>query len=249
MRTLALLLILANILFLVWAQLIDVRASDLERAPRRSEPTPRIVLAKEQSPQAEPEERDAAVNETIQPPSVDPLSPQQPRQPISLASVVPDAGARPCVSVGPFADLASSAQAQAALRTRGMEPRGRLEQGEVWAGYWVSVQNLPTRDAADDAVKMLKQRNINDVYVLPGTTTSSVISLGIFSDYERAKRRADQIRALGLESQINDRKTAGSAYWIDVDLAQPDQTIDMTLFQSESGKIMRLELRSCPQAG
>jgi hypothetical protein len=70
----------------------------------------------------------------------------------------------------------------------------------------------------------------------------------VFSDYNRAERRAQEIRALGLEPRIDDRKRAGSVYWLDVDLPEPGKTVDTSIFQTDPGKIMRLELRACPGA-
>jgi hypothetical protein len=68
----------------------------------------------------------------------------------------------------------------------------------------------------------------------------------VFSDYQRAQRRLDEVRALGLTPRIDDRKRAGSVYWIDVDLQEPGQVLDSTLFHSDPGKITRLEMRACP---
>ena len=50
MRTLCLLLILANVLYFTWSQMIDVHVNDLEReaASGGVEPPPRIVLAREE---------------------------------------------------------------------------------------------------------------------------------------------------------------------------------------------------------
>ena len=121
-----------------------------------------------------------------------------------------------------------------------------MEQGEIWAGYWVSVQGLATRDAADAALKTLSANGIADVYVMPGSDPPNVLSLGVFSDYQRAQRRVDEVRAIGLTPRIDDRKRAGSVYWIDVDLQEPGQLIDSSLFQTDPGKITRLEMRACP---
>ena len=75
------------------------------------------------------------------------------------------------------------------------------------------------------------------------------MSLGVFSDYQRAQRRFDEVRAIGLTPRIDDRKRAGSVYWIDVDLQEPGQLIDTSLFQNDPGKITRLEMRACPATG
>ena len=151
-----------------------------------------------------------------------------------------------CTSVGPFPDLPQASQAQAALRTAGFQPRQRMEQGEIWAGYWVSVQGLATRDAAEAALRTLSSNGIGDVYVMPGSDPPNVLSLGVFSDYQRAQRRVDEVRAIGLTPRIDDRKRAGSVYWIDVDLQEPGQVIDSSIFRSDPGKITRLEMRACP---
>ena len=245
MRALSLFLILVNALFFIWAQLVDVKASDLDRPTAGSAQTPRIVLVKEAGTESRVEdEAEPAIAAAVQPPRVEPLGGR--RNEIAVASAARDTG---CTTVGPFTDLANASQAQAVLKSSGFEPRQRMEEGELWVGYWVSVQNLPTRDAADEAVRLLTGRGITDVYIMPGSEPGNVLSLGVFSDYQRAQRRANEIRALGFEPQIDDRKRTGSAYWIDVDLATPDQTVDMTMFQTAPGKINRLELRECPTAG
>ncbi|HKE94216.1 MAG TPA: hypothetical protein VKB34_07935 [Povalibacter sp.] len=237
MRTFCLILILANVLFLSWSQLLDVRVSDLDRTPQVVvSPPPRIVLAREVPSTPEP-----AVIKPVQPPRVAPLG-------AAMAPVQADAAADllSCTSVGPFADLAEAAQAQAALKGAGFEPRQRLEQGELWVGYWVSVQNFASREDAEAALKLLLSNGVTDVYLMPASDASNVLSLGVFSDYQRAQRRAEEIRVLGLEPRIDDRKRAGAVYWIDADLPEPGKSIDTSIFQTDPRKITRLELRPCP---
>lgn len=245
MRTLCLLLILANALFLVWSQLIDVQVSNLDRAPpAAATPAPRIVLAREVSSTPEPGQPPSGEIKDVQPPSVEPLPSAKPAESTEVAR----ADALPCTTIGPFSDLTQASQAQAALRTAGFQPRQRVEQGELWVGYWVSVQGLATREAAEDALKTLTANDITDVYLMPGSDPANVLSLGVFSDYQRAQRRADEVRALGLEPRIDDRKRAGSVFWLDVDLQTPGQLIDSTLLETGPGKIMRLEMRACSLA-
>jgi hypothetical protein len=240
MRSFCLLLILANVLYLVWSQMIDVQVNALDRVPARTaEPPPRIVLAREA--QSIPEEAEANGDAEAQP--------EQPQSESALqaAKVMNGANSFTCTTIGPFADLAEASQAQASLRTAGFSPQQRVEQGELWVGYWVSVQDLTTREAADEAMQSLQANGISDVYLMPGTDPGHTLSLGVFSDHERAQRRADQARALGLDPRIEDRKRAGSVYWLDVELAEPGQVIDTAIFQSDPGKIMRLEMRECPE--
>lgn len=245
MRTLCLLLILANVLYFTWSQMIDVHGSSLDRRGAKPVEAPqRIVLAREMI-EANPEERAVGQIHDVQPPAVEPLGAQATPAP---ATETAQLDALSCTSVGPFADLPQASQAQAALRGAGFQPRQRMEQGEIWAGYWVSVQGLATRDTAEAALKTLSANGIADVYVMPGSDPPNVLSLGVFSDYQRAQRRVDEVRAIGLTPRIDDRKRAGSVYWIDVDLMEPGQLIDSSIFQSDPGKITRLEMRACPAA-
>jgi hypothetical protein len=234
MRTLSLLLLLCNALFLVWSQLIDVQINPLDRAPAvRATPPPRIVLAREVKKE-EPESSSAS-------------SPAATPVPQLSAPATETPNAAGCTSVGPFANLSEASQAQAALSAAGFSPRQRLEQGELWVGYWVSVQNFANRDAAEEALQKLSDNGITDVYLMPGTDPANVLSLGVFSDFQRAQRRVEEVRSLGLQPQIDDRKRSGSVYWIDADLREPGQAIDTGIFQTDPRKIMRLELRACPE--
>lgn len=242
MRTLSLLLILANVLFFIWAQLVDVQVSPLDRARSRSaERPPRIVLAREATNDAAQEESPAEIRD-VAPPSVVPLDEQ------ATQAQVARADAPSCTSVGPFPDLPQAAQAQSALRAAGYEPRQRVEQGELWAGYWVSVPDLPTRAVAEQVIQQLNDQGVTDVYLMPGSGSESthVISLGVFSDYQRAQRRANQASAIGVEPRISDRRRAGSVYWLDVDLREPGETLDASVFQTGEARILRLEMRPCP---
>jgi hypothetical protein len=245
MRTLCLLLILANVLYFTWSQMIDVQVSGLDRKGSKPvEPPMRIVLAKEML-EANAEEPSVEQIRDVQPPAVEPLA----RETAPAPSVAVAQGEElSCMSIGPFADLLQAAQAQAALRAADFQPRQRVEQGELWAGYWVSVQGLATREEAESALKMLTGSGISDVYVMPGSDPPNVLSLGVFSDYQRAQRRVGEVRALGLTARIDDRKRAGSVYWVDVDLQEPGQVLDSSILQSDPRKITRLEMRACPAA-
>jgi hypothetical protein len=255
MRTLCLLLILANALFFIWSQLIDVQVSALDRAPAVSAtPPPRLVLARELGAEGSP---GAGAGKTIQEQPVSdgepPLTAEPARPGPEEDQVGADRLARvdelTCTSVGPFADLQQASEAQAALLSAGYDSRQRMDDGEIWVGYWVSVQDLGRREDAAEVVKLLATHGLTDVYLMPGSEPSYVVSLGVFSDYQRAQRRAAEVRAIGLQPRVQDRKRTGSVYWIDVDLPEPGHALDLSLFQTGLGRITRLEMRACPSQG
>jgi cell division septation protein DedD len=159
------------------------------------------------------------------------------------------AGGPQCISIGPFQDLTSATQASATLKSAGRDSRQRLEQGQLWVGYWVNVPGFAKREDAERAVTKLKQNGITDVYIsLSGADAESpnVVSLGVFKETERAQRILVQAKGLGFPAQISDRTRAGSVYWVDVDFPSPQPNFDFSTLGAQPGKILRLEQRACP---
>jgi cell division septation protein DedD len=223
MRAFALLLAAVNILYFGWAAWID--APPPMTSGSAVEDVPGLMLARERTaPIAGTSTQAVARSE----------------RPTESSASGPS-----CTSVGPFQDLASAAQAAAALKGAGFDSEQRLEQGEMWVGYWLSLQGLGTRDEADRALARLKEQGISDAYIIPGSDPANVVSLGVFKDHERAQRRLSEIQQLGLPAQLSDRKRAGSVYWLDA-AVNPGQALDLSLLGSEPGKILRLEMRACP---
>jgi hypothetical protein len=213
---------------------------------------PTLQLANETpDPSAAPaplasEDASPPLGETTEPP------PEAPADETStVAAVTPDAPAAVsetmrCVSIGPFRDLSETTQASATLREANYEPRTRVAEGDVWAGLWVYLDDLPSRDEAQRAMTLLKRRGISDAYIMPSADQTNDISLGVFSEPARAQRRAEEIKALGFTPTIADRTRRGQVYWIDIDLKSTDGFINPADLQSESGRIVRLEVVACP---
>jgi hypothetical protein len=260
MRAVALLFVIINLAYLAWATLIDVH----DDAPRVAVTTasadiPRLVLASERKDPATKDSASARTRQNtkaaIPAPVADGLrganqEPTHQTLPSNEADLAAN-GAR-CISIGPFQDLASAAQASATLRSAGRDSRQRLEQGQLWVGYWVSVPGFAKREDAERAVARLRQNGMNDVYISltnADTETSNVISLGVFKESERAQRMLTEAKALGFAAQISDRTRSGSVYWLDIDLPQSESTFDFSSLASQPGRILRLEQRACPAAG
>jgi hypothetical protein len=154
-----------------------------------------------------------------------------------------------CISVGPFRDVSEAAHAATTLRGGGYDPRQRVADGEVWAGVWVYLPLPPSRAAGDQALTKLKAAGIDDALEMPGPNDGSVISLGLYSEPRRAQARVAQAQALGFNPGIADRKRTGNVYWIDIDLKPTDSVLNPADLQGEAGRIVRLEVKSCPASG
>jgi hypothetical protein len=151
-----------------------------------------------------------------------------------------------CISLGPFRDLVEASQASSTMRGSGYAPRTRLAEGDVWAGLWVYLADLPSRSEAQRAMSVLKQKGVADAYIMPAADQTNVISLGIFSEPEGAQRRAEEVRSLGFTPSVADRTRRDTVYWIDIDLKPTDAMVNPSDIQSESGRIVRLQVQACP---
>jgi hypothetical protein len=81
---------------------------------------------------------------------------------------------------------------------------------------------------------------------MPGPNDKPVISLGLFSEPRRAQQRVTQVQSLGLNPGVADRNRSGDVYWVDIDLKPTDSLLNPADLQSETGRIVRLEVKACP---
>ena len=119
----------------------------------------------------------------------------------------------------------------------------------MWKGFWVTLGGVPNRAAADQIIERLRRAGVADAYAMPADGSDVTISLGLFSERQRALRRLDDVKAIGLDPRIVDRERTGTVYWIDVDVVPPAELPDAARLQGEVGRILRLEVKSCSEAG
>lgn len=241
MKALFLALLLANLVVLAWTQWhAPAKPSPPSVA---TNPVPTLQLAAENSAQSEPQTPVAEPPHTTQPPPA--LPPRESASPPQSSAALINDVAR-CISLGPFRDLAEASQASSTMRGSGHAPRTRLAQGDVWAGLWVYLADLPSRAEAQRAMSVLKQKGVADAYIMPAADQTNVISLGIFSEPQRAQRRAEEVKALGFTPSIADRTRKDTVYWIDIDLKPTDAMVNPSDLPSEGGRIVRLQVVACP---
>lgn len=163
--------------------------------------------------------------------------------PASAPLTAADGAAPRCTSVGPFRELSQAATAAATLRAAGYQPLQRVAEGDIWIGYWVFIDAIPTEAQADEILAKVRTEGITDSYVIPNSDSGNLVSLGVFSEISGVSRRRDQVRALGFEPKVVDRTRRATVYWVDVNL-DAGQTLDFDSLQP-AGRIIRLEQREC----
>lgn len=237
MRIVVFVLIGLNVLYLAWAGWIDTPASAPPPPPTaKPDPLPQLTLVKESLPHpATPAGGGAAPSASVAAAGL--------AQPVMA---MPATSAGRCVSIGPFNDLAQAARGAALLRDRGFAPKQRAEQGEMWAGYWVSVGGL--RTTADEAklLKALERAGIRDARVMPDEPGGRRMSVGLFSERERADKRAQAVRKLGYSVDVTERTQPGTVYWVDMDVGANDRAVPTEGLLSLEDAGSRIEIRVCP---
>ena len=129
------------------------------------------------------------------------------------------------------------------LRTSGYQPTQRVADGDIWIGYWIYIDAIPTEAEANAILAKVRGQGITESYVIPNSDSGNLVSLGVFGEIGNVTRRREQARALGYDPKVVDRTQRGTVYWVDVVLTA-DQTLDFDKLQTP-GRIQRLEQRAC----
>jgi cell division septation protein DedD len=108
-----------------------------------------------------------------------------PSPPIAAAAPPAGDGTTRCTTIGPFRDLSQAATATASLRMAGFEPQQRVAEGDIWIGYWVYIQAIPSVDEANKILAKVRASGITDSYVIPNSDSGTLVSLGVFSEISR----------------------------------------------------------------
>ena len=206
MRAAFFLLLFVNLAFLAWAEWIDAP----QPVPANAEyaKLPRLKLMEEvQVPHGRAPSsaapRKTTLDEAPPPPEATPV----------LTSA-----AAQCLSVGPFDDLTAAIRGASALHDKGFTPRQRSAEGQISKGYWVFIGGLKTDHDVQQVLRTLEQSHVDDAREMPGAGDARQVSVGLFSDRERADHRAQSVEKLGLQPEVAERKVPGAVFWVDVDV-------------------------------
>jgi hypothetical protein len=226
LRTLFLLLLLANLLFLAWTRWVVVPGTNAPVPAARSQPgtTPiklrHEVRGAESSPQAE------AMAGSTEPP---------------LEAT--------CVSIGPFVEPAAVEAAAGRLQRLGFLARSRSSVDEVRVGLWVRVPSLPTPEDAANALAALQAAGLSDAYVVSDGSPGNTVSLGVFGDRARAEQVAETVRKAGYTPETSDRLRTMDVFWLDIDRQANGGLPALDAVEPEPGAAgLPLEMRACPGA-
>lgn len=122
-----------------------------------------------------------------------------------------------CFTIGPFLNLEEMKSARAMLRKQDYSPRVRTGQMEELTDYWIYIPSMPA-SRARAIVADLDRQGMKDYYV----SKKHVISLGVFTDQDKAAARQQLISSMGYDTRLYQRYITRQNYWLNIETsAQP----------------------------
>lgn len=226
MRTAFFALLLANVLFLAWAEWVDVPVPSSD--PIAALPRLQIVNASAGAASAGASSLSAAlaapppagVAETVQPPA-----PQ-------------------CVSIGPFDQHADATQAETLLRAQQLSPQERMTSEQPVRWYWVYLPDLTGNGQVQQVLARLKRNHIDGAEPMPTADGNPAISLGMFHDQQLAERQEQLARDKGYRVALAERLVSQPAYWLDLWITGGPAALPMPALQAKVGAPVGTQ--SCP---
>lgn len=120
-----------------------------------------------------------------------------------------------CTTLGPFPTQSDLRRAMSVLTPLTERIQFREVRAMRSRGWWVFLPAFASRNDALAAARELSAKGIRDYYVVTAGDQENTISLGLFRERDNAARRRDEVKALGLDAQLNERTEDTPEYWLD----------------------------------
>jgi len=190
-RTLFLVLVLANVVFFAWARYVSPPEAGADPMP----------LARQ-----------------IEPEKLKVIAPGEPMVPAAApARPAPSAAIAKCMEWGSFT-LADAARAEKALEPLALGPRLTQRRTEEQAHWWVFIPPAPNRALAVKKAAELKALAIDEYFVMQDEGPHRwAISLGVFRTEDGARARLAALRAQGVRTaEMAEREATVPKVWLQV---------------------------------
>jgi hypothetical protein len=226
MKNLLLLLILANVLYLMWGMFTP------------EEPQPGIAVVEEtdlgpalQVTAGQDGDSVASVGAVL-----------GSGEPSDLEAVV----GRSCVTIGPFKVSGDADSAALEYRNEGMRTALRSEQGQIFVGHSVEVQNVATRQEGREMVNQLTEQGLGDAFIVGNDEDGYAIALGIFGNAGNAEKVELQARSAGFEATITPMTRDDQIYFVDIGLP-PGKGAGAIVERFGDDQVALREAATCPR--
>lgn len=226
MKNLLLLLILANILYLLWGAF----------SPKDSNPGIAIIEEADFGPPldvtvGQDSDAIASVGAVL-----------GSGEPSDLEAVV----GRSCVTIGPFTQSGDADSTVLEYNKDGMKAALRSARGEIFVGHSVQVLNVPTREAGRAMLGRLSEAGLGDAYIVGNEEDGLAIALGIFGNAANAERVELQAESAGFEVDISPMTRDGTIFFVDIGLP-PGKGAGAIIEKYGEDRVALRDAATCPQ--
>lgn len=167
-----------------------------------------------------------------------------PRKPVPAPPAPPPAPP-PCATLGPFVNDIDVAAAEQQLVAAGWGILKRSVTEAVREGWWVYVAN-PGAAAQARTLNALRAAGLRDAFAMPDDPEHKV-SVGIFTEEDRAEDRAARVQRLRLDAVVKERTSEQTVTWMDIPGVARETLADGRLAQTGL-QLERLRIEACPSA-
>jgi hypothetical protein len=149
----------------------------------------------------------------------------------------------PCATLGPFQDELLAGSAETQLAAAGLHAQRRDGTAEISDGWWVYVTSADAT-AQKRALDALRRAGQRDAFSMPDDPDFRV-SVGVFSDEQRAEEQATRVRGLNLAPVVEERHKEQSQIWFDLPGMSREALEDGRLDNMDL-PLLDLRIETCP---
>ncbi len=153
---------------------------------------------------------------------------------------------RSCVTIGPFRQNTDADSAVLEYSNEGMKVVMRASKGQIFVGHWVQIRNIADEATASDMLERLAAGGLNDAYLVRTDDEGLKISLGLFGDVSGAEKIELQARSLDLPAEISPRTREGDVFFVDIGLP-PGKGAGAIVEKYGDERVLLREAATCPR--
>ncbi len=165
----------------------------------------------------------------------------EPQSAIEEVALVEAEAAEVCWRLGPFAKVTPDI-----ALPEGGALRWMREDYQRGADFWVYLGPFGKVDEAAGISRELRKKLI-DSYIIRRGELENAVSLGVFSDSERAQSHAERMRGRGYAAKVREIIKRGQRLWLVLKAVEGSREYDlgMELLRSSEGAATTLEKKNC----
>lgn len=122
-----------------------------------------------------------------------------------------------CYTIGPYNSERAAQLVAGRVRNFGLAVQIRKMQSMETLNFFVYIPPLPDFAQAEKTAQDIVKNDVQDVYIINEGPYQNAISLGFFSNLNKAKRHAEYIRYLGYDAHYTEQQEPREVFWVDYD--------------------------------